>query len=645
MLMGTEYPPDWDSLFDCLAQMAAEAGERSPVAEMDFVTCCAELDILFTDARPYIRQFKPSWKSTISDLVRSKSWLGPRLRVLVDERLDRLLYLLRDLNLSRVSEVIERKPVLARASGLLLEDIAQADAGAAAWRDLSWQIENDGDYLSICRSRDVLAGVLGLHGHNMDRHFGVGSDIRSVLLDRSGSFHAMRRAAGAIVEVAEPDNRTIDDWAGAPRQARLQVVERYLRLPISVNEVVVWLVYEECNLGDVEESLGQLSFFRLDWLRELMRGEAISGIQLVAELVENPFDFSALTRFSDEGADDAGIVVIRAGVGKCHESQAIEAAKTLVELVLAASFGASRSGWNHTGSALVFANGQPRGSSWRRPEGAVKCDWREMRALEVAAAKSWLPEGAGSIEIDSELSWTVDAIRAVSSSSNSSPSARLAMAVQAIERVNATTVNLDNWASFVSEYLQSKWVSSQITDDFLDAAIYAASSRINSSSSGAEVSDAARRIRNRQFSGPRDPVDYASEMIQDSRVLLNELAPGSYAYRRLVWHARLLSFGECEQIVQVYSDSFEHMLDRCIRYRNASVHGAAQSPETLLWTSGFARRVASIALSWKIVSHIRSVNNVGPIETMNHLRGVENWRLNEIRTLQLARSFGGPQAS
>ena len=635
--MRMETPPDWSANLDYIDRLISNSGQRRlDPYELDFATAVDEMRVLTGDARPYSSHASDSWRSCIADLRRSYEWLGVHLHCLVDIEWRSLSQAVRNLPLSSAIQMESRREGVLSLCERLRETLRSGLAVDAAWLDLVHATETRLSFPDCRKRRDIFMAVAKLRGHRLSNFGGTMRTIGGVLADSNldvASLRYMIDDGERCVHVDRPG------LAGMSQSERLSLISKYWLTDLPTPDNVVWLKYRRGLMGDFDQTVGQVTFFRADWLADaIQHDEEHQSVRLPDEIRRHRAEFDMFLRSPIEHGD----VVARVQVGRGLESSARRRAELAAESVLAASVGiVGRVGWNLTGTSVHLADDEVIGGSWGALERAKHRFWDYEPPLDVSSVNDWVGIYPSRIVLTDELEWTLDSIKAVSASVDSSPSARLAVAVQAIERVDATTVQLGSWSEFVVQILASRWIAQEMINELENAILFAASSEARFLAPGVAKAS-AKPVRDAIGVSAWDRLSGQTlgEALKSNAInLLGILDPGSMAYGRLAWHSRVFSLSKARPHLRGSRSNFEHFVACTRRYRNAAVHGGPQSADVIEWCGDLTERIAAVALSWKLVAHLRGGSAA---QTIRDLAAIEDWRVDEISAGRFAAALGSP---
>jgi hypothetical protein len=501
-----------------------------------------------------------------------------------------------------------------------------ADATVASWEDLRHAVLSaNTNFRDVTRIRDIFISVADLRGYETDGLNAMGT-VTGVLADASYDIALMRFKVLSEWEDRDPE-RPPDHLEGLSADARLDLVKKYWETDLPEVDNVVWIRYRRAIVGRFWEKVGQVEFFRADWLASVIDAGDTTSEELPPEIASHREDFQFFLR----DADNSGEAAVRVSISSERVSRADAAARSLAECVIVAATGVlGRTGWRRTGSSLHFANGEILQAQFGVPERSADRDWESRGAIDLSNAQDWVPE-TRRISLTPELEWTLDSLGAIQSSKDIPASARLALAAQTIERIDATSLHLGSWTAFAEQAIMPGWIISETVDDLHDA-IYRGASTFRWRSTGSDSADAIR-MSIRSSSGSK-----LGEALKSSSIdLLTRLDARSRDHRELKWRARAFSQSKAAAHIHGLEDQYRHMLARCKRYRNASVHGGPQSGDMMVRCADFTQRLAAIALSRKLAGHLRG-GETGP--TLTAFRAIDEWRIGEISRGQFTAALG-----
>lgn len=634
--MRMQIPEDWDGKLDLIDRLLGQSDQRLDAYDLDFATAVDELHLLARDARPYTSHATDAWISSIGDLRRAKDWLGLALQPVINKSRDVLDAQLGNLPLADSAAMETKRQQIRKACDDLIRDLRSSRALYAAWNDVLEAVESAQNYSICCKRRDVFIAITRTRGYDVRPRTGTLRMVGGVLADSKFDIAQMQYAVEGEWPELDPANESL--LAGLPREDRMALIGAYWATEPERPDNIVWLLYRRGLMGDLFLSAGQATFFRADWLKEIEEhGEPSDVYSRAPELVTQRAEFQI---FFDR-ASEPGSVAVRVHVGNELTSKAREVAESFAECILVSAVGLfQRPGWSVTGTSLHFVNGEVFASSWGPPERPSHRHWDTEPPLDLSTVTDWISDRPGIVLTD-EVRWTLDAIQAVAASRDSSSSARLAVAVQAVERVNATTVHVESWSDFAVKFLGTRWIVSEVIDDLCDAIVFASSGEAMLKDSGgyARYSQSLQQIHARHSWQHLVGEGLGRAIIDDSLTLLSELDPSSYGFRRLKWCARALSKTKARTHLRLQRTQFTNLVNRCRKYRNAAVHGGPQSRELITWSGDLASRLAGMALSWKLAAHLCGSDTR---QTIEQFVAIEDWRHDKIIEGNFSIALGAP---
>ena len=629
--MRTNAGPDWTAALDHLHNCLHNPREKWRRNERDLTESLMELNRLASDVRPYDNHMVDPWRSAEKDCTLSENWTGSKFSKLINRELRAVLKSLVSMPLRNPAAMDQRRIAISEACEKVIAKINSPDGVSSTWHDLLAEISGRRvDFIEVARRRDLFMSTASLHGHDLATYGDI--DLAaSVIADIRMDVSRLIKLTNSCLSIyaIDGDERS----SGVPSDVRIELLNEYWKLPLVKSDQVIWFHYSDAALSRPWEIHENIQLFQSDWLGAAIRRREATYDNLPGEIRNDPDRFLELL----EGRDTAKSVFARVSVGRVLTSEAHRKAETEVQCILSSALSMLEQGWLLTGTTIHVVEGKIHRWTTFRPGTARSDHWRPSQELDLDKVRAATRGANAPLIADVDIEWTLDSIEAIRRGARMSPSGRLALAVQAIERVNATTVRAKGWVDFVRQYLREHWVVDEVVSELTCAARFA-----STEGGGRWLSDSSARelhtdIRERLNGNTADNGVSPASLREECNKLLQILQPESLAHVRLKWAARSYSKTKGGSHIRKTQAEFDQMLTRVQRYRNAAVHGGQQSSDAVAWCATFAEELARMALSLKLSAYLQG----NPVEKIiDEEAGKYSWRTTQMEAGKFDDSFG-----
>jgi hypothetical protein len=407
-----------------------------------------ELLVWIDDPRPFDdRMHVSGWDSAGRDLLDAVDGLGQHLKDAIAVHVATLRSLWRN---DIGGDSVQRQ-LLKTAALALRADLATADVAKAAWQDLQKTCaQSTRPSGTVAARRDAFWEVIRASDRNAEE---LSRSLTGVLTGSRVSALNMLVALGDV-DPAIVDRLALRAAPDMPVPERLELVERFLVLPIESHAHVVWFAFRQAWLTSMVQSLPAVEFFDAQWLHGNLFDDGPFRGQLPVELtqLEHPEELPA----------DKDVVLARVDLGTGKVPDAIrEAAQRVDTLLSMATFGCAVP-WQRLSGLIHVQDGRivHQRAFW------VLDQAESPHALDSTAAQltRMAPRVAARIPIaDPAAKEIIDALQWWRTGATSSAAESLLLNVRVIELV-ASRLGETWWTTYLEKYLKNLWIHDSILD-------------------------------------------------------------------------------------------------------------------------------------------------------------------------------------
>ncbi|WP_433379398.1 hypothetical protein [Streptosporangium sp. CA-115845] len=559
------------------ALKAPTRGWASP-SLLSFPAAAAELLVWLGDARNFDPNYHPpALASAISDYDRSvKSGFGEKIKIALQGDLAAFETSLTPL---RNDPSKNRTPV-ETALNTLIHRLKSPDVLQAAWLDLWSKCGRDNSPPeAIAIRRDLFLALARLAEHDIEQLI---CDLAGLLDNDAPTVYRARLALG---DISVPDSSGTDPqvWELAELNAgqRCELVGRFLALPPSASQHVVWLAYERAALYlRGVETIGNMVFFDSEIVpRE--PDEVTAKFGMHGERWTDK-DGKLMARMPHA----KGVVLVRVSLPADTYIDPVKAARDQVEALV--TLGKFKAGvyderiWRLLPGASHISPVQVR---WQlispSSDAASQRNDRQQQASVYVAMADWA-QAHGKIRItEPRLAEAVELLGRWRDTQAGSALGRVTANVQVIETA-ASRVGTAPWNQHLGAYMKTAWLEYQ-TRTHLSGTIFDAI--------GGDLSELPltaweelRAIQNRtvKFTDLR-LMELLPNSTQQALHDLKDLYPSHHQLgRRLrTLDKRLSNSASFATWLTQLGNEWEHQLDRLLRIRNAVTHGGPATTDAV----------------------------------------------------------------
>jgi hypothetical protein len=623
--MLVNLPEDWNASLDTLTRCLEHPALALSSFACNLVDVVAEMYSWATDNRPYNPMWaKHPWESLIAEYFQAELTVGPLFRESLAEVAAPLSAALREMNHhENASERSASVPALVdpcreflgvvdsdASIGIAWDDLVDAAFGAAV------------NYAQIASIRDLFIAVARRHGHELSS-FGSAQRVSEILGD---AYHTIRRLSplinneSAAQDVVEDGPQKI--YFGMPLEKRLELARRIWTSGDVSAEITVWLEIDRAMTGFMSLKFGQVTFYNYEWLSGNIHNDQQVDLALADEGARESFSHWI-------GDGNRETVIARVDLGRHRRSSAVADAIDLVEMIMRISGSLiERTGWHIGARYWLCVNGRPGVSTWGRGprrDRLADLGWEgqdlDSRRLELLRPKN------NKLDLSPDFRAVLNALRSITASKEVDPSARLALHVQIVERINASSYAYDYWHDFVQEFLADHWIFLKVKNDLVNAARTAADcdKRWLNDSDSARMKSVHENMY-RATGDPRDGVEVTNihaGAIDLLRILDRKYFPGLY----LRWVTRAVSQNKSAAYADVLRREFSMKLAQAKRCRDSAVHGGPLASGSVEQAAEFTQMLATMAL-WGRIQGLLEGKHVTKI--ISELLVEFRWRVERI---------------
>lgn len=576
---------DGDVRADALCRLTGQLSVPWPSPKLDLLTVCNELT-----RWPFTRHNRPDYPSLLFDLSGAIDAIGSSTGQLIGTEIYNLKTAARQ-NHPDPKQVVSFATVLKNR-------LERSDTCGALWFDLASQVATGPPppLEGLFDSRNIFASVSEAVGHDTDWS-GIGSVIQGVIREDRPHIEFARRAVGN----PGSDARTVGKLS---LPDRIDIVREFLSESGELADNVIWIGIDDAAMGTPLTRVAQIEFHRGVNLRAAIDRKELNK-HIPDEVVRHPDKF---TPRMTGPSDDLRNVVARVSLPNTPVATAIPTAVELIDAIFTHLGGDHYPGWNRSGSAVQFVNGEPIRTVFKR-EDHVGHDPNEWRYNPISGALYSLdPEAFNAhLTISPEYGRTLDYLRAYNAKEGRSAENYIAISVRMLENLRSAAESTSDWSEFATCHLRDRWAWQEVVRGICHAVepirvSDTASAWLKDDESAGELDRISRIINGTLYA--RGPVPVA-ELASNSAASL-KLLDRTWLPARLVNHAIQVASQSPEKRAAAISRScrsFDIQLNRLRRYRNLATHGGHLEPDGIRRIVGFATDLVTIAAH----NHLRSV--------------------------------------
>lgn len=544
------------------------------------------------DPRTFDGHHKRPWNSSINDVHATLALTAPHLRQALEPSIGDA-----ERALSQLSPVLKGGPsssdrMAARsATTALSQRLSDPAVVQAAWDDLVSGVRDpDKSPNEIMWRHWTFWGLVRTASISADEIKSLG---RGIIDDDASA------VAEAEIRLGERAELSTNEWDANHsdtilcEESRLDLIRRLLAARPLVGDQVIWICWTKATLDGPRVPFdARITFFDARWIREVFQeGSDLPNFRELPIELQNPAIFEPPMPEGEE------VVFARIYLGHRASVGAVEDARRIMELVLDAADVSS--GWHQMDGYLHAVDNVIRGFQGftdpeRSPSASYVSDLTGSRLQELASTLGGrLPAQPGS-----QLEQTLDAISWLRRARIEDPQAQILVGVRVVELVASWLEQW--WLKFASENFKTAWATLQLRNQLYQALGAALSESVIRERARDEDRDDLIELGRRVMQVQSWPhvITHMDVGIREALPRLAGAYPPTSKPGRAVATATndFMSGSVLASRIEGCLPSFDLLLGRLHRCRNAIAHGGPVPQATVRSIADFAQLLADSAL-------------------------------------------------